>query len=391
MVSTEYPPMLGGVGHYTGKLVSSLRRQGLEVLVVCNEEGEGEVKGISPYNTNNSEVLLKLIKDLHPDLVHVQYEQGLYGMHLDPLDPRRTKTNIESFYNQCKVPIVSTFHSAYTFRQWMRLIVPLESKFLGSFGTALGMGYDFWTHLINHQSFTFLIKRKIGPNRYGIVFSKYMANLIPGTHLIYHGAEPSIQAVSKKDARRVFALPEDGKLILALGFKTATKGWDLINKVKVKEGWKIVVNGSKNHYNIERHSAKYASPKVIELHRGFLNDEELSLLFFASDALILPYKVTSGSGVMFDGLAHGVPFISSDIEFFREFSDMGLGISVRRNPAEFSKALLTLEQNLGEYKIAVEKFRKNLLWEEVAKKHATLYNLVVNNPNSPILKENMFR
>ncbi|HEY7109927.1 MAG TPA: glycosyltransferase [Nitrososphaeraceae archaeon] len=383
MVSTEYPPMLGGVGHYTKKLVSSLREQDLEVLVVCNEQGEGEIKGLSPNNTNNSEFLLRLVKDIQPDLVHVQYEQGLYGMHLDPIDPRRTKTNIESFYDQCKAPIVSTFHSAYTFGQWMRLVVPLEGRFLGRFGTILGLGYDYWTHLINHQSFTSLIKRKIGPKRYGIVFSKYMANLIPGTHLIYHGAEPSIKPVSKNDARRVFALPEDSKLMLAFGFKTATKGWDLIKKIKVKEGWKIVVNGSKNHYNMERHLAEYASPSVIELHKGFLNDEDLSLLFFASDAIILPYKVTSGSGVMFDALAHSIPFISSDIGFFREFSDMGLGISVRRNPVEFSKALLKLEQNLDEYKMTIDKFRKNLLWEEVAKKHAALYDLVVKSPTLP--------
>jgi glycosyltransferase involved in cell wall biosynthesis len=171
--------------------------------------------------------------------------------------------------------------------------------------------------------------------------------------------------------------------MLAFGFKTATKGWDLIKKIKVKEGWKIVVNGSKNHYNMERHLAEYASPSVIELHKGFLNDEDLSLLFFASDAIILPYKVTSGSGVMFDALAHSIPFISSDIGFFREFSDMGLGISVRRNPVEFSKALLKLEQNLDEYKMTIDKFRKNLLWEEVAKKHAALYDLVVKSPTLP--------
>jgi len=217
-----------------------------------------------------------------------------------------------------------------------------------------------------------------------------MANLIPGTHLIYHGAEPSIPPVSKNEARRVFALPKNSKLALALGFKTATKGWDLIKKIKVIDGWKIVVNGSKNHFSIERHSAKYASSSVIELERGFLNDEELTLLFFASDAIILPYKVTSGSGVMFDGLAHGLPFISSDIEFFREFTDMGLGISVRRNPIEFSRALCTLEQSLHGYKTAIEKFRKNLFWEVVAKKHVTLYDLIVNSPNSPLLKQNMF-
>jgi glycosyltransferase involved in cell wall biosynthesis len=392
MISTEYPPMQGGVGHYTKKLVNSLRQQDLEVLVVCNEQGDGDLNGISPYNINNSKVLLRLVKEVEPDLVHVQYEQGLYGMHLNPIDPRKTRTNIESFYDHCRVPIVSTFHSAYTFGQWMKLVVPLENRSFGRIGTILGMGYDYWTHLINHQSFTTMIKRKIAPNRYGIVFSKYMANLIPGAHLIYHGAEPSIsQPANKKEARKIFSLPEDTKIALASGFKTATKGWNLINKIKVPETWKIVINGSKNHYNMERHSAKYDSSGVIELQKGFLNDEQLSLLFFAADALILPYKVTSASGVMFDGIAHGLPFISSDIGFFKEFSDMGLGISVHRDPVQFSLALLKLEQELDRYRNAIKIFSKNLLWENIAKKHTVLYNLVINNPSSPLLKENMFR
>lgn len=66
------------------------------------------------------------------------------------------------------------------------------------------------------------------------------------------------------------------------------------------------------------------------------------MLFYCADALILPYNVCSDSGVMYDGLAHGLPFISSKIDFFKEFSDMGLGVSVNRNPVEFSNALLEL-------------------------------------------------
>jgi len=156
--------MQGGVGRYCKNLVNSLRNEDLEVLVVCNELGEGDFSGISPYNTNNSEVLLRLVKEVEPDLVHVQYEQGLYGLHLDPIDPRRTTTNIEFFYNHCRVPIVSTLHSVYTFGQWMRLIVPLENRTFGRIGTLLGMAYDYWTHLLNYESFTSLVKQKIGPN-----------------------------------------------------------------------------------------------------------------------------------------------------------------------------------------------------------------------------------
>lgn len=392
MVSTEYPPMQGGVGRYCKNLVNSLRKEGLELLIVCNERGEGDFSGISPYNTNNSEVLLRLVKDVQPDIVHVQYEQGLYGMSLNALLPDATTTNIERFYDCCKVPIVSTLHSAYTFDQWMKLIVPLENRILGRFGILLGMAYDYWTHLINYQSFTSLVKQKIGLNRYGIVFSKYLANLIPGSHIIYHGAEPSApNPGSKEEARLKFSLPEGGKIALASGFVTATKGWDLLNKMNVPEGWNIVINGSKNHYNVERRKTKFNRSGIIELQEEFLNEEQLSLLFYAADAIILPYKVTSGSGAMFDGFAHGLPFISSDIPFFREFSDIGLGISVPRHPNQFSRALFTLEQKMDQYKNTVEMFSKKLLWEEIAKKHIMLYNLIVNDPNSPLLKENLFK
>ena len=40
MVSTEYPPMQGGVGRYCKKLVDCLRKKDLEILVVSNEHGD---------------------------------------------------------------------------------------------------------------------------------------------------------------------------------------------------------------------------------------------------------------------------------------------------------------------------------------------------------------
>jgi glycosyltransferase involved in cell wall biosynthesis len=372
--------MQGGVGRYCKKLVDSLRNQDVEVRVVCNEDGQGDYSGISPLNPDNSEILLKIVEEYQPDLVHVQYEPGLYGIHLDPLNPNKTCTNIEAFYRECKVPIVTTFHSAYTFRQWMSLVVPLVNKKFGKIGTWLRVAYDYWTHILNYRSFKSLNTQKIGPNRKGIVFSRYLANLIPGSQLIYHGSEPSlIPAPDKREARRKFSLPEEGNIALALGFLTATKGLDIIRKMKVPAGWKIVVNTSRNHYNMEKIKEKFDNEGVIELGKGFLADKELSLLLYSADALILPYKVSSGSGVMYDGLAHGLPFVSSNIEFFKEFSNLGLGISVERDPIEFSKAFLKLERDYDKYENAVEIFRRKLVWKEVAKKHISLYESIRSN------------
>jgi glycosyltransferase involved in cell wall biosynthesis len=120
----------------------------------------------------------------------------------------------------------------------------------------------------------------------------------------------------------------------------------------------------------------------------FLNDTELSLLFHAADVVLLPYKVSSGSGVMFDALAHGLPFISSDLEFFREFSSMGLGIAVKRTPEEFTKALLKLDGNYSAYLKAVESFKAKLKWDSVANTHIQLYeSIMYNNSLKALQKE----
>ena len=88
MVSTEYPPMEGGVGRYTFNLTEELRRIGFEVYIACNGRGRGQFFGLSVNNPQNSNVLLKIIEEIRPDIVHVQYEPGLYGLEMDPINPK---------------------------------------------------------------------------------------------------------------------------------------------------------------------------------------------------------------------------------------------------------------------------------------------------------------
>lgn len=77
-----------------------------------------------------------------------------------------------------------------------------------------------------------------------IVFSQYLSNLICGgsnnhCQVIYHGAEPSSKIIyrpSKKDARAKFSLPEGSRIPLALGYKTATKSWDVFKNMNIPDG-----------------------------------------------------------------------------------------------------------------------------------------------------------
>jgi glycosyltransferase involved in cell wall biosynthesis len=102
------------------------------------------------------------------------------------------------------------------------------------------------------------------------------------------------------------------------------------------------------------------------------------LLLCASDAVLLPYKITSSSGVMFDALAHGLPFVSSNLEFFKEFANMGLEIVSNRDPNSFSNAIKKLGNDYEKYNKTVENFKMKLKWNYIANQHIQLYKKVLD-------------
>jgi glycosyltransferase involved in cell wall biosynthesis len=384
MVSTEYPPMQGGIARYTHNLVKSLRGSGIETFVASNSEGLSDYAGLSPTNKNNSEILLKITETLKPDIVHIQHEHGLYDFRMDPLIPSRTKTGLDKFYAVSQIPIVTTFHTAYNFSQWMNSILiegtddKLKLRFL----------YEYWRHLINYSSFQRINNLARSKSSKSIASSNYMNNFYPGCEVVYNGAEPyrSIE-IEQKEARKRLSLPENGRIALAQGFLTVTKGWDIIRNIELPEGWKIVINHSKNHYNRQIIDLKLKNKNIINLEKDYLTEEELSLLFFASDIVFLPYKANSGSAVMFDGLAHNKPFLASDLGFFKEFSNLNLGLAVKRNPHNFVEGLKIIDKNYEKFKSNVKEFSKNLKWDIIAKKHISIYESIINETNLKMLAQ----
>ena len=399
MVSPEYPPMPGGIGRYAANLTKELQKSKLEVYVVCDAKGSGEFSGISPINIYTSEILLQIVDEIKPDIVHVQFDPGLYGLRFDPKHPKKACSYIDKFYYKCNTPIVTTFHSGYTtLRQWINPSALVKSYGrIGKIGTPIRAILRFWKYYQNYQAFNNnIIKDKIRRSRACIVFSDYMSKNLgfsrcsSRSQVIYHGSEPAIcPQPSKEEARSKFSIPvnDDDKLLaLAFGFSTSAKGWDILNKIDIPNDWKLVVNSSsKSYYNKEEENIALNLKKtnnnnqILDLHRGYLTEHELSTLFYACDAIILPYKSATGSGVMFDALAHGLPFIATDLQFFKEFTIQGLGITVKRYPSEFSRGLRILSSNYIKYKEAVNMFKGKLKWDSIAKQHYRIYNNVIHD------------
>jgi len=260
-----------------------------------------------------------------------------------------------------------------------------------------------WKHLLNYYSFHNLNRKKLVISKASIVFSYYLSVLIGdknsrngSCNVINHGAEPfqQISRPTKKEARSKFSLPQDRRVALALGFSTATKDWKTLEKMNVPDDWTIVVNSSKNNYNKENLNLQFNSSNrnknnnngsIIDLQRDFLDEADLSSLFYSADATILPYTVCSSSGVMFDGLGHGLPFVASDLPFFREFSLKGLGITVKNRPDAFADGLRTINNHYDIYIKRVNDFKEKLKWDVIATEHALLYERVLGVEKTVLL------
>ena len=96
-------------------------------------------------------------------------------------------------------------------------------------------------------------------------------------HIIYHGAQ-RLQlgsALNKNQLRKSFSLPEQGRIALALGYATSTKGWDIIKEMDIPDNWTIVINPSKNEYSREEYHINELKRNLKNLGLDFLNEARL--------------------------------------------------------------------------------------------------------------------
>jgi glycosyltransferase involved in cell wall biosynthesis len=406
VVSGEYPPMKGGVGRYTKNLVHAMaKKPNVEVSVAigANDGGAAATSNPSQDSNNvilhrgtirkgdkrNSDRLLQLISEIKPDVVNVQYERGLYEVDTTI---RHTiwrivhGSTLDRFYKMCPIPTVSTLHTVFPQDEYSAYIKDRALRKEGRFGflpQPLRAAIRRW---VMKQRYDLLLQVVSQSN--GIISpARTLQEVVRRGTVIYHGAEPAIDLSSlsspmngKKQFRKAFGLPADKMLLLAFGYAGSYKGFDVLDSLGLPNGWSLVVNQTKHERGFEKpiEFGKNNGDSVISLNLGYLDDSTMSKLFFACDAIIFPYRIVSISGVMFDALAHGLPFIASDLRFFKEFAEMGLGIVCKRTTQSFERSISALAVEYDEYKTRVEQFRSNLRWSNVANKYIEFFSGLIS-------------
>ncbi len=426
VVSGEYPPMKGGVGRYTYNLVHALAKKSNIYVSVAISAAATYASSDAPAHATidaagssssslknnkvtlhpgivrkgdkqNSDHLLQLVSEIKPDIVNIQYERGLYEVDTTI---RHTiwrlvhGSTLDRFYKKCPVPIVSTLHTVFPGEEYRSYVKDRALRKEGRFGflpMPLRAAIRRW---VMEQRYDLLLE--VVRLSDGIISpARTIKDIVRRGTVIYHGAEPDIKVSSlandkhqqHKQFRNELGLPSDKMLLLAFGYAGSYKGFDVLGSLRLPDGWSLVIKQTKHERGSEkpidlRRNGDSSSSNVISLHLGYLDDSTLSKLFFACDAIIFPYKVVSVSGVMFDALAHGLPFIASNLRFFKEFADMGLGIVCNRDMQSFEQGIRNLAMAFDEYKTRVEQFCSNLRWSNVAQKHVEFFSGLISQYNN---------
>ncbi|MBN1485470.1 MAG: GAF domain-containing protein [Chloroflexia bacterium] len=88
LLSAEYPPQQGGIGHYTRQLALALQQQGCDVAVLSSREAEGGAGNAPPVHASIDRwgwrclpAIRRFLRQDCPDVLHLQYQTGAYRMH----------------------------------------------------------------------------------------------------------------------------------------------------------------------------------------------------------------------------------------------------------------------------------------------------------------------
>lgn len=155
------------------------------------------------------------------------------------------------------------------------------------------------------------------------------------------------ESVDKKEAKQFLGL-DDEKVILFFGFIRDYKGLDIlleaISILKDKIKIKLVVAGEyySNKEKYERLIDKFGIKDLVNLFTDFIPTSEVKYYFSAADAVILPYKNATQSGIVQIAMNFKKPVVATNVGGLGEVIKDGLtGFVVEKeNPEQLAEAIL---------------------------------------------------
>lgn len=189
------------------------------------------------------------------------------------------------------------------------------------------------------------------------IFSK---NSLMVFHPLYDNYSP---AIDKGRARSILNIAQDDKVILFFGFIREYKGLDLLLEAladpEIKSRNIKLLLAGEFYEDKEKYYALVSKLKIedrILWHTEFIPDEDIVNYFCAADAVILPYRSATQSGVTQVAYFYHTPVLATNVGGIKELIINGVhGLIVEPNPLSIARGILKFYNEDLE-----ETFRRNL-------------------------------
>lgn len=380
-MSAEYPPHQGGVGDYTRELAVALQRQGIEASVLTGgppapEDAASPVpleRRVAGWGWRSWGDLGRALRDLAPQLVHIQYQAAAYGLHpAINLWPRSSawRTSTVTTFHDLRVPYL--FPKAGPLR--FRCVLELARSSARAIVT-------------NVDDLAILGPRLSRP-----------ALLIP----IGSNIQPAPPPAYDRSAWRVRAgVAEDELVVAYFGFLNESKGGEeLIEALATLRGRGLVVSlwliGGQVGHSDSTNQAYLARVRglIAELGMepfvrwtGYTSPAEVSADLLAADLCVLPYRdgVSFRRGSLMAALAHGLPVVST---FPRQpLAEVVDGRNMALVPPRDAAGLAARIASLGAEPAARRRLAEGALrlaghfdWDSIATRTVEVYDALVRAP-----------
>ncbi|SFM83894.1 glycosyltransferase [Thermodesulforhabdus norvegica] len=359
LIST-YPPIECGIATYTQYLTDALRAAGVDVYIVCHAGGSG--KNVYPaFDYEDRDLPHRAFSTamrFTPDVVHIQHEFGLFGPYFGI-----SVVSLILLLRIFDVPVVTTLHTVYsdippTHRILYESIIAQSSK------------------VIVHEEF----QKNSLLNAIPYIDGNKIA-IIPHGARIVHPVE---------DAKEKLGLPADKKIVLVIGYFRPSKNFELAVDIlpevlkKYPDALLVIAGKIRGYEHKEYRNMLFnriaASPvkEHIYLIRGQLSQQAFDTILSAADVVVLPYRITSQSGILAHCLAFGKPVVTSSTEAMKQTiarSGSGLTCETRKDYVEAIVKVLSDDEFSKKLSENARQYVKNhISWPIVARRHIDIYS-----------------
>ncbi|MFT5913882.1 MAG: glycosyltransferase involved in cell wall biosynthesis [Flammeovirgaceae bacterium] len=142
--------------------------------------------------------------------------------------------------------------------------------------------------------------------------------------------------LDKTEAQWKLNIPPNKKVLLFFGLIRAYKGLDLLIEAfgKLSDEYFLLIAGEsyEDFSRYEEMIARNPNKERIQTHARYIADEEVPLLFSASDVSVLPYKTATQSGVVSIAFHFNLPVIVTNVGSLKEMVDTYEGGLVIEKP-----------------------------------------------------------